>query len=147
MKIFRALAAILVAALALYGFGRFFLSQLGAGRALEPPGVIQAAPPDFHVVERGELSAAEAADALATLLLARPPGGKVGVKFQRAGSVVYWLADTRPDHLEESAASAAGTRVQTVWRGHIPERLQWARAHGDPAAPGLPPPEKRNLYH
>jgi len=106
MKIFRALAAILVAALALYGFGRFFLSQLGAGRALEPPGVIQAAPPDFHVVERGELSAAEAADALATLLLARPPGGKVGVKFQRAGSVVYWLADTRADTLEESAATA-----------------------------------------
>lgn len=144
------LGMVLLGLLAVYGFGRFFLSQLGAGRAPEPAGVIQTAPPDFHIVdllEQGEKSPAEAAEALEALLLARPRGGKVGVKFRHAGGEVYWLADTGADTLEERAAGASGTRVQTVWQSGILRRLEWARTHGDPAAPGLPAPERRNLYH
>jgi len=72
----------------------------------------------------------------------------VAVRFDRAGGSVYWLADNRSDRLEERAAGASGTRIQTVWPGHLRERLTWAQAHGgDPAAPGLPPAERHNLYH
>ncbi len=70
------------------------------------------------------------------------------MRFDWAGSSVYWLADARADRLEERAAGASGTRVQTVWPGHLLERLDWARQHGgDPAAPGLLAAERHNLYH
>jgi hypothetical protein len=147
MKIVKALGAVLVGLLALWGFGRFFVSQLGRPRAPEPAGVISAAPPGFHIVERGELAPAQAADELQALLLARPAGSRVGIRFRHAGAEVYWLADAGAGTLEERAAGAAGTRVQTVWRGHLVERLQWARTHGEPSVPGLPGPERKNLYH
>jgi hypothetical protein len=79
--------------------------------------------------------------------VSRPGGGKVGVRFQRQGAVVYWLADVKGDVLEELAAGASGTRVQTQWRGELPARLAWARSHGDFNVPGLPAPESKNLYH
>lgn len=147
MKTAKALGAILLGLLAVYGFGRFFLSQLGAPRSQEPAGVIQTAPPGFDVVDRGELSPAGAAEALQLLAVSRPPQSKIGIKFRHAGAEVYWLADLGADTLEERAAGASGTRVQTVWRGRLLERLDWARAHGDPSAPGFPPPERHNLYH
>jgi hypothetical protein len=59
---------------------------------------------------------------------------------------VYWLADVSGDQLEE-LAGRNGTRVQTVWRSGLRQRLAWARTHGSFAAPGLPPPEQKNLYH
>jgi len=147
MKIAKALGAVLLGALALYGFGRFFFAQLGTPRRQEPAGVIQSAPPGFHIVDRGALSPAAAADVLQGLVLARPPGSKVGIKFRHAGAEVYWLADTAADTLEERTAGASGTRVQTIWHGRLVERLNWARMHGDPAPPGFPPPERKNLYH
>jgi hypothetical protein len=147
MKIAKALGAVLLGVLALWGFSRFFVSQLGRPRAAEPAGVIAAPPPGFHIVERGELAPAEAAEALQVLVLARPAGSKEGIRFRHGGADLYWLADTAADTLEERSAGAAGTRVQTVWPGHLAERLQWAHTHGDPAAPGLPAPERRNLYH
>jgi hypothetical protein len=147
MKIAKALGAVLLGLLALYGFGRFFFSQLGRPRAPEPAGVIAAPPPDYHVVDRGAITPAQAADALQGLILARPQPSKIGIKFESGGSTVYWLADTGADVLEERAAGASGTRVQTVWHGHVVDRLQWARTHGDPSAPGLPAPERKNLYH
>jgi hypothetical protein len=150
MKVAKGAAAVLICLLALWGFGRFFVSQLGGSRAAGPAGVIVTAPPGFDVVEttgRGELTPAAAADALLGLVRARPAGSKVGVHFRHAGADLYWLADTAAGSLEERAAGASGTRTQTVWSGHLVERLQWARAAGDPAAPGLPAPERRNLYH
>src|SRR4051812_41179528 len=93
---------------------------------------------------------AEAAARLAALLDARPEPRQVAVRFERSGGAgsVYWLADSRADQLEERAANASGTRLQTVWPGHLRDRLRWAQTHaGDPAAPGLPPPDRHNLYH
>jgi hypothetical protein len=147
LKIAKTLAACALSALALFAFGRFFLGELGGGR--RPPelaGVVAAPPPGYAVVERGDLPLAAAAAELEALLDSRP-GAKVGVRFSQAGSSLYWLADPQADRLEERAAGASGTRLQTIWPGHLRDRLRWARAHGDPAAPGLPPPERHNLYH
>jgi hypothetical protein len=57
------------------------------------------------------------------------------------------LVDPVDDRIEERRAGASGTRTATVWRGRIGARLAWARTQGDFAAPGLPPPERSNLYH
>jgi hypothetical protein len=112
--------------------------------------VIEAPPQGYELVERGTLPPAAVAAELETLLDARPgtaSNRRVGVRFEHAGASVYWLADPGADQLEERAAGASGTRIQTVWRGHLRDRLRWARTHGDPAAPGLPPGERHNLYH
>ena len=101
-------------------------------------------PPGYVIVERGEMTPAVAAAELADQI---QKADRVGVKFQRNGSTVYWLADVPGNQLEELASGASGTRLQTFWRGSIRERLSWARDHGDFAVPGLPPPEQKNLYH
>jgi hypothetical protein len=106
MKPAKALGVVLVGLLALWGFGRFFVSQLGRTRPAGPAGVISAPPPGFYIVERGELAPAEAADALQALVLAQPAGSKVGIRFRLADAEVYWLADT----LEERRAGAAGAQ-------------------------------------
>lgn len=147
MKIAKALLFILVILGALVVFGRFFVSQLGSGgRSDGLAGVMLAPPSDYSMAEHGELAPAAAASELEALVL-RPGAGKVGVRFERQGSVVYWLADVPGDSLEERAAGSSGTRLQTLWHGRIRERLSWARGHGDFSAPGLPPPERKNLYH
>ncbi|HTQ78926.1 MAG TPA: hypothetical protein VMM92_02935 [Thermoanaerobaculia bacterium] len=109
--------------------------------------MIEAPPPGFTITERGAIPPGEAARQLTALLAAKPGPQRVGVRFERAGASVYWLADSGADALEERAAGASGTRMQTVWRGHLSDRLLWAQTHGDPAAPGLAPPERHNLYH
>lgn len=132
---------------ALAGFGWFFVSQLstGSGRSGELAGVLLAPPPGYALVERGELSPSAAAAELETQTLRR--AGKVGLHFKRQGSEVYWLADPAADLIEERAAGPGGTRLQTVWQGRSRERLSWARTHGTFDAPGLPPGERKNLYH
>ncbi|HEY0511352.1 MAG TPA: hypothetical protein VGH73_05585 [Thermoanaerobaculia bacterium] len=146
MKIAKAVLYALVVVGALAAFGWFFMSQLGSGRREEIPGVVLAAPPEYAVVERGEMSPAAAAAELEAQIL-RPDGDKVGVRFERHGAAVYWLADVKGDVLEERSAGASGTRLQTVWHGGLPQRLRWARDHGTFDAPGLPPSERKNLYH
>ena len=135
---------------AVVAFGWFFVSQLSpggsGGRTDELAGVLLSPPPGYAIVERGELAPTAAAAELQSQAL-QPDAGKVGVKFQRQGAVVYWLADVPGDQLEERAAGSSGTRLQTVWQGGLRDRLSWARDHGDFAAPGLPPGEKKNLYH
>lgn len=140
------LGGILLALLALYGFGRFFISQMGAPRAPELAGVISSAPAEYEVVDKGETTPEAAAEALLGLI-DKNPGRKVGIKLRQAGEEIYWLADTGADTLEERTAGASGTRVQTIWRGRIVDRLRWARTHGDPSVPGLAEPERKNLYH
>ncbi|HEX3553072.1 MAG TPA: hypothetical protein VIA62_07580 [Thermoanaerobaculia bacterium] len=137
---------------AIVAFGWFFVSQLSSGASGTSggsgglAGVILSPPEGYAIVERGELPPTEAAAELQSQAL-QPGAGKVGVKFQRQGAVVYWLADVPGDLLEERAAGSSGTRLQTVWQGGLRDRLSWARDHGDFSAPGLPPGEKKNLYH
>jgi hypothetical protein len=141
---------------AVAAFGWFFVSQLtsGSGRRDELAGVLLAPPPGYATVERGELSVSAAAAELEAQ--AFPAGGEAGsapgsdqvaLHFERQGAEVYWLADVRADQLEERAAGASGTRLQTVWSGGLRRRLSWAREHGNLDAPGLPPGERKNLYH
>jgi hypothetical protein len=146
MKIAKAFLYVLVGLGAVAAFGWFFVSSLGSGPADRLAGVMLTAPPGYVVVERGPLSPAAAAAELEAQVQ-QPGADKVGLRFDRQGSVVYWLADLRGDVLEERSAGASGTRLQTVWPGNVRERLRWARAHGDFGAPGLPPPERKNLYH
>ena len=146
MKILKVALYVLVIGGALAGFGWFFVSQLGAGRTPDgPAGVILTPPPGYEIVERGEMTPMAAAADLEGLIRNRQ-ADKVGLKFRRNGSLVYWLADVPGDQLEELAGTN-GTRVQTVWRGEVSTRLAWGRTHGDLSVPGLPPGEQKNLYH
>ncbi len=145
MKTLKAGVYVLIIAGALAGFGWFFVSQLGGRPAEGPAGVLLTPPPGYALVERGEMTPTVAAAELADQVKASRTD-RVGLKFQRNGSTVYWLADVSGDQLEE-LAGANGTRVQTVWRGGLRQRLAWGRGHGDFAAPGLPAPEQKNLYH
>lgn len=129
---------------ALAAFGWYFVSQLGSGPSDDLAGVMLAPPPGYAIVERGELTPIAAAAELEAQVRR---AGKVGLRFQRGGSEVYWLADVEGDFLEERSAGPGGTRLQTIWKGRLRERLSWARTHGDFTVPGLPPPERKNLYH
>ena len=148
MKIAKVLLYALVILGALAAFGWFFASQLSSGgqSADGLAGVLVSAPPGYAVTERGELSPAAAAEVLAAEAR-RPGAGKVGVHFTWRGSRIYWLADVTGDVLEERAARPSGTVLQTLWNGGLQQRLAWARTHGDFSAPGLPPPQRKNLYH
>jgi hypothetical protein len=138
-------AVLLLAALA--GFGWFFVSQLSsAEHTSEPAGVLLSAPPNYDVIERGELSFKNAAAELEAQVL-RSGSGEIALHFKRQGAEVYWLADPGADILEERSAGASGTRLQTVWKGGLLERLKWAKEHGNFEAPGLAPGESKNLYH
>lgn len=145
MKILKAAIVTLIVLAVLILFGRFFLSQLGSGQTEGPAAVMFTPPPGYTIVERGELSPTAAAAELEARTL--QPGGKVGIHFQQQGAEVYWLADTGADQLEELSAGESGTRLQTVWHGNLAARLAWARTHGTFDAPGLPPAERKNLYH
>jgi hypothetical protein len=152
MKSAKTLLYALVLLTAVVAFGWFFVSQLSSGpggpggRSDGLAGVLLSAPPGYAITERGEMAPRDAAADLATLAL-QPGARKVGLKFQRQGALVYWLADVPADQLEERAAGNSGTRTQTVWQGGLRDRLSWAREHGDFEAPGLAGGEKKNLYH
>ncbi|HEX9944177.1 MAG TPA: hypothetical protein VGG03_19375 [Thermoanaerobaculia bacterium] len=148
MKIAKVLLYVLIGLGALAAFGWFFVSELDSGRVNDDglAAVVQGPPPGYAINEHGEMSPAAAAAELEAQAL-RPGVGKVGIRFERQGAVVYWLVDLEGDVLEERSAGPSGTRLQTVWRGRARERLRWARDHGDFTVPGLPPPERRNLYH
>lgn len=144
MKLLKGLVYAVLLLGALAAFGWYFVSQLGSGPTDELAGVMLAPPPGYAVVERGELTPTAAAAELEAQVRR---GGRVGLHFKRGSSEVYWLADVEGDFLEERSAGPGGTRLQTIWKGRIRERLSWARTHGDFAVPGLPPPERKNLYH
>lgn len=147
MKIAKALLYALVGLGALAAFGWFFMSELGSGGSGDGlAAVVQGPPPGYAIVARGPMSPAAAAAELEAQAL-RPGAGKVGVRFERQGAEIYWLADLQAHRLEEREAGPSGTRLQTVWQGAVRERLRWARVHGDFNVPGLAPPEQRNLYH
>lgn len=146
MKLLKGLLYTILGLGALAAFGWYFVSQLGSGPADDLAGVMLAPPPGYAIVERGELTPAAAAAEL-DAQLRRSASGKEALRFKREGSEVYWLADVRGDFLEERSAGPGGTRLQAIWKGRIRERLGWARTHGDFTVPGLPEPERKNLYH
>jgi hypothetical protein len=147
MKPLKAVLYTVVLLGAVAGFGWFFVSQLNSSqRTAEPAGVLLSAPPNYDVIERGELTPTAAAAELEAQVL-RSGSGEVAIHFKRQGAEVYWLADPGADVLEERSAGASGTRLQTIWRGGLRERLTWAKEHGNFEAPGLPAGERRNLYH
>lgn len=147
MKIAKAFLYSLIVLGALAAFGWFFMSELGSGGSGDGlSAVVQGPPPDYSIIERGEMSSAAAAAELEAQTL-RPGAYKVGVRFTQEGAEIYWLADVQGDLVEERRAGPSGTRLQTVWRGAVRERLRWARDHGDFTVPGLAPPERKNLYH
>jgi hypothetical protein len=147
MKLAKAILYTLIGLGALAAFGWFFVSELGSGRSSDGlAAVVQGPPPGYDIVERGEMSAAAAAAELEAQAL-RPGADKVGVRFAQQGAEIYWLADVQGDLIEERRAGPSGTRLETVWRGAIRERLRWARDHGDFTVPGLAAPERKNLYH
>jgi hypothetical protein len=149
MKLLKGLAYAVLLLGVLAAFGWYFVSQLGSGPTDDLAGVMLAPPPGYAVVERGELTPTAAAAELEAQLqrAISGEGVKVALHFKRGGSEVYWLADVEGDFLEERSAGPGGTRVQTVWKGKIRERLAWARSHGDFTVPGLLEPERKNLYH
>lgn len=149
MKHAKSILYFLIGAGALVSFGAYFVSQLRSGGSRpseELAGVLLAPPPGYSMTELGETSPVAAAAELEARAL-RPEAGPVGVHFRQQGTEIYWLADLRQQLLEERSAGASGTRLQTIWRGGIRERLSWGKAHGSFETPGQTPGERSNLYH
>ena len=151
MRAAKTVATVLVLGAALFGFWRFFLSELGGGApAARPPAVIFSAPPGYDTVEAGDLTREAAAARLAALLAERPSADRLALHFTAVGADIYWLVDRRDPSaplLIERAAGATGTRLETTWPGGLESRLAWAARHGGLDAPGLEPATSRNLYH
>lgn len=143
------LAAGLVVGLAF--FARFFLAQLGGPPATSgPAGVLLGPPPGTPVVELGAADRRRAARELAARLAAQPAAPQLAVHFRAGGEEVFWLADRANPAapvLVERTAGESGTRLETTWRGALDERLAWAAGRGSLDVPGLPPGERKNLYH
>jgi hypothetical protein len=130
------------------GLAWVFVSAIGGPGRTEAAAVILSAPPEFEVTPAGDLDAAAAAGSLASLAAQPAAKRKVGLSYNGTdGSRVILLLDRDADLLDERAAGTAGTRTQTVWRGRALDRLAAARTTGSLDLPGLPPGEKKNLYH
>jgi len=156
MKILRALLVVAVCVAGLYGFLRFFVSQLSSERAEggQLSGVVFGPPPGFDVVEEGDLERGDAANELVALLARPGDEPRFGIHFDAGGHELYWLVERRSPQdvtLTELAAARSGTRVETTWQGpeeEIDRRLSWAATHqGELDPPGLSPGEAKNLYH
>jgi hypothetical protein len=104
-------------------------------------------PPGYTVVNRGELTPQAAAAALKQLVDQRPSVDRLGIHYTSDGADVHLIVDRETEVIERWSAGSGGTLVDAVWRGEMEKRLAWARKHGDFSAPGLSPPEMRNLYH
>ncbi len=140
-------AAVAGGALALVLVGRAYLTNVGGPAADEPAGVILAPPPDALVQPSAASSAEAAARALALLADGHPGRARVAVTWSDAGATVVLVLDREAGAIEERRGGATGTRVATVWKGAVESRLARAREAGSFDAPGLPPPERKNLYH
>src|SRR5687767_5659963 len=100
MKLLKGLLYAVLVLGVLAAFGWYFVSQLGSGPTDDLAGVMLAPPPGYAVAERGELTPTAAAAEL-DAQVRRSTSSKVGLRFKRGGSEVYWLADVGGDFLEE----------------------------------------------
>jgi hypothetical protein len=108
------------------------------------PGITFVIPDDAAVLDLGESTLAAAARALLDTLGGGAPAAAV---FTHSGDRIQLLIDGNRDMIDERVAGREGVVRRVLWRGSVRQRLLWAEAHGDLAAPGLPPPERRNPYH
>lgn len=149
MRLVRILLLGAVLVVAVLGVGRLFVGNLGPGEAPEVAAVSFEPPPGTRMVELdGDTSPSAAAHRLAELLRHHAESARLGVRFRHQGHERLWLVDRERGVLETRSSGSGGqTRVSTLWRGDVEARLAHAAEHGDLEAPGLPPPERRNLYH
>jgi hypothetical protein len=152
---------VVLVVIGLYGFGRFFARELGAGRgsSSQPAGVLFAAPPGYEVVEGSERSRSAAATLLAQVLASKAFTPRVAVHFTDQGTELYWLVERDTDALGgdpagqatlRELAGAGATRTESTWdgsMGDLRKRLTAAAGSGSLDVPGLPAGERRNLYH
>jgi hypothetical protein len=125
-----------------------FVSQVGGPGRTEAAAVVLSAPPEFEVTAAGTLDSPAAAAVLASLAARSPTKRKLGIDCTTPdGSRVILLLDRDADLLDQRTAGTTGTRTQTVWHGSALARLERARTSGNLDLPGLPPGEKKNLYH
>jgi hypothetical protein len=101
-------------------------------------------PAGYTVLELGETVMKTAATRLLAALEAED---RVAVVFTDTGDRAQLLVDLTAQTLDERVLGRNGTVKSVLWSGAVRERLQWAEETGDLAAPGLPPPERRNPYH
>ncbi len=151
MRAAKAVLGTLIAIAALYGFGRFFVGQLGQGEARPgAQGIVFGPPPGFQIEQGGELGRQQAARRLAAALARQPRTDKLGIHFRSGGFELYWLVvqhDPKGPQILELAAGPTGTRLATFYVGDLAARLAWAELHGTFDAPGTRAGESRNLYH
>jgi hypothetical protein len=130
------------------GLAWVFLSQVGGAGREEAAAVVLSAPPEFFVVRVGRLGLPDLAGELADLAAREPAKRKVGIDGSTPdGSRVILLLDRDADLVDQRVAGKNGTRTQTIWPGRGLDRLERVRAMGTFEVPGLPPGEKKNLYH
>jgi hypothetical protein len=109
-----------------------------------PAGIDFVIPPEYAVLDLGE---ARLDSAAARLRGAVDTRDRVGAVFTRSGDRIQLLVDAPGEMIDERVMGRHGTVHRVLWPGPVRERLDWARGHDDLAAPGLPPPDRRNPYH
>ena len=130
------------------GLGLLFRSSIGGTGRTEAAAVVLSAPPEFDVVTGGSLEPGAAAGLLLDRAAKEPGKARLGVDYTAPdGSRVFLLLDRVADLLDERTAGITGTRLQVLWPRQPLVRLARAQAGGGLAVPGLPPEEKKNLYH
>ena len=150
MKSYKIIVLLGVLAIGLYSW-YYISTPADSSKPSHLSGVIITAPPEFFVVATenpGEdLSTQEAADEIENILIKYPAPGRIGLKYSSGGGDAYLLVDRYEETIQQLAANANGTAVQTTWKGNIDQRIQWCKEHGDFTVEGLPEPITRNLYH
>jgi len=139
------LLASLAAAVALF---LLFRASVGGTGRTEAAAVVLSAPPEFDMSAGGSIEPGAAAGLLLARATGEPQKPRLGVDYTAPdGSRVLLLLDRAADLLDERTAGVTGTRLQVLWPRQPLVRLARARAGGGLAVPGLPPEEKKNLYH
>ena len=150
MKYFKIAVLLALLAAALYVW-YYFSQPAGDTKLSHLSGVIISAPPEFYVVSSEkygeETPLSEAAVEMEKILKKFVDQEKIGLKFTSGGGDSYLLINRSDNIIQLLAANAYGTAVQTTWRGHIHERLEWCKENGSLTTEGLPKPVSRNLYH
>jgi hypothetical protein len=137
-----ALLLVLVAAL-----GGFFLTRYLGESSNEVAGVVKEIPPGTVLEDVGSAGDADAARTLLRVMEEHPDRPRYAVRFRQGDKVVHLLADLERDSLNRWS-TAGRTLLDETFEEDALGRLQWAADHGgDLAAPGLPEPVSRNLYH
>jgi len=150
MKAYKIIVLVGVFAAALY-VSYYFSKPAESSKPSHLSGVIITAPPEFFIVSTAtpekDLTNREAAAEMEDILIKYPSQLKLALKYSSGGGEAYLLVDRTEETIQQLAANAYGTAVQTTWKGNIEQRIQWCKEHGDFTVEGLSEPVSRNLYH